>query len=75
MHIVSDKSLQRSDYVYDEHGIGYPADAEPYIRWYHIDGPLLICRNGAMHWLTWSDRFWMWLGRDDIYALERKYIY
>ena len=75
MHIVSDKSLQRSDYVYSPRGIGYHADAEPYIKWKHIDGPLLVCRNGAMHWLTWRDRILFRLGREDIYSLERKYIY
>jgi hypothetical protein len=75
MHFVSDKSLQRSDYVYSENGLGYPADAEPAIRWDHIDGPLLVCRNGSLHWLSWLDRLRVWIGADDIYSLERKYLY
>lgn len=75
MHIVSDKSLQRPNYVYSADGVGYPADAEPEIVWNHIDGPLLYCRNGALYWLTWRDRLRMWLGLDDIYSLERKHIY
>jgi hypothetical protein len=75
MHIVSDKSLQRPDYVYSESGVGYPADADPAINWNHVDGPLLYCRNGAIHWLTIVDRFRFWMGWDDIYSLERKYIY
>lgn len=75
MHIVSDKSLHRSDYVYSADGVGFSADAEPEIVWNHIDGPLLYCRNGAMHWLTWRDRLRFWMGLDDIYSLERKYLY
>lgn len=75
MHIVSDKSMQRPDYVYSPNGVGYPADSEPEINWGHIDGPLLVCRNGALRWLTYRDRVRMWIGLDDIYSLERKYLY
>lgn len=75
MHITSDKSLQRSNYIYSPSGIGYSADAEPYIKWKHIDGPLLVCRNGSLHWLTWRDRLRFKFGFDDIYSLERKYFY
>jgi hypothetical protein len=68
MHIVSHKSLQRPDYVYSPNGVGYSADAEPHIVWNHIDGPLLRCRNGSIHWLTWRERIRMWFGLDDIYS-------
>jgi hypothetical protein len=36
--------------------LGYPKDSKPSIRWKHIDGPLLICSNGAVHWLTLYER-------------------
>lgn len=75
MHIVSDQSLQRPGYIYNERGVGYPADSEPYIKWKHIDGPLLVCRDGQMHWLTWRQRFSMWVGWRDIYDLEREIMY
>ena len=74
IHITSDKSLQRADYVYSKDGVGYHADTEPYINWKHIDGPLLYCRDGTMHWLTWRERFRVWIGRDDIYSLERRHL-
>lgn len=76
-----DRAFRETDYQGDPalgcmpNGIGYPADAEPYIKWKHIDGPLLVCRNGALHWLTWRDRIRWKLGLEDIYSLERKYLY
>lgn len=44
MHIVSDPSLRRPGYIYNSHGIGYPAASRPFIVWNHIDGPLLHAR-------------------------------
>jgi hypothetical protein len=34
MHFVSDKSLRRPGYVYNEHGVGYPV--EPDMRLHHL---------------------------------------
>ena len=51
-------------------------DAEgnlPFINGQHIDGPVLIMRTGEIHWLTWSERFLLFLGLTDAERLERKY--
>lgn len=73
MHYVSDKSLRRPDYRYNQHGVGYPIKARPSIVWDHIDGPLLYFRDGQLHWLTWWERLRCWLGYDDAMSLEFKY--
>ena len=33
----------------------------PHIQWNHIDGPLMTWA-GLMHWLTWRERFSLWIG-------------
>ena len=53
--------------------IGFPIDNEPSINWKHVDGPLLICRDGSIHWLTLWERFQLWLGYIDIDHLDMKY--
>ena len=72
MHIVSDPSLHRPGYTYNEHGVGYLLDSEPEIVWKHVDGPLLYYRDGQMHWLTLWERLRCWLGLDDAKSIERK---
>lgn len=37
----------------------------PSVQWNHIDGPLLSWA-GLMHWLTWRERFAVWIGRKTI---------
>jgi hypothetical protein len=73
MHIVSDKSLQRPGYIYNNHGVGYPAGIEPEIIWNHIDGPLLHTSDCGLHWLTLWERIQFKLGFTDLYALDRKH--
>lgn len=34
----------------------------PRVQWNHIDGPLL-CWAASIHWLTWRERFAIWIGR------------
>lgn len=72
MHFISDQSLQRPGYRYNAHGVGWPADNQPYVKWKHIDGPLLVYSDGQMHWLTWRERFRCWMGRDDAESIQRK---
>lgn len=72
MHMVSHPSLHREGWIYNEHGIGYPADSQPHIVWGHIDGPLLYFRDGRLHWLTLWERFRCWLKLDDAYSIEAK---
>lgn len=54
-------------------GVGWPAEREPSIEAKHIDGPLLIFRNGELHWLTLWERLLFKLGMTDAKALERKH--
>lgn len=77
MHIISDQSLRRQGYVYEElpnNGgwIGRPETNRPSINWKHIDGPLLYFRNGQLHWLSYRERLRCWLGWDDAASLEKK---
>ena len=52
--------------------IGYPANTKPEIQEDHIDGPLLHFRDGQLHWLTYWERFLLWLGLTDAKKLEQK---
>jgi hypothetical protein len=53
--------------------IQYPADSKPHIKWNHIDGPLLFCRDGTPHWLTIRERLWLRMGLTNINQLDEKY--
>lgn len=53
--------------------VAFDPHAVPYIRWGHIDGPVLHLRNASMHWLTLSERFLVWVGWHDARSLERKH--
>lgn len=53
--------------------VEFKADATPSITWKHIDGPMLVMRNGQVHWLTWRERFECWLGNENAFTLERKH--
>jgi hypothetical protein len=44
--------------------------SDPHINWRHIDGPLMTWA-GQMHWLTWKERFLLWLGRITIHDIAR----
>lgn len=77
MHIISDASLKRPDYTYYANPTGgwygYPTEAcEPHINWKHIDGPLLICSNGKLHWLTIWERLRFLFGFETIYTIDYK---
>lgn len=69
-HIISDPSMKRSGYIYDANGVGTHISAQPRIVWKHIDGPLLYCSNGLLHWLTWRERMRLWLGLADIHDID-----
>ena len=70
MHIISDPSLKRPGYVYDENGVGTHIGAQPTINWDHVDGPLLYCSNGLLHWLTLRERFRLFVGWADIHDID-----
>ena len=48
-------------------------NAQPHIQWNHVDGPLLVMSDGAMHWLTWLERLCVLIGWHDTHTLERKH--
>ncbi|CAB4129891.1 hypothetical protein UFOVP116_165 [uncultured Caudovirales phage] len=54
--------------------LGYPKDSKPIIQWKHIDGPLLICSNGLVHWLTIFEQLMLMVGATSIEKLNRTII-
>ena len=55
-------------------GVSRGPNAQPRIQWNHIDGPLLVMRGGALHWLTWWERLCCAFGWHDTNSLERKHL-
>lgn len=72
MHIVSNKSLQRPGHIYTN-GVGVTIGTQPEINWKHIDGPLLYCSDGQLHWLTWRERARLFFGTADIHDIDFEY--
>jgi hypothetical protein len=72
VHIVSDPSLQRPGYVYDEMGVGIPIGLKPKVNWKHIDGPLLYTSDAGLHWLTWRERFMLMIRATDIETIDKE---
>lgn len=61
--------------TYSDHphlGVDYPCCSRATIRPNHIDGPLLVFRDGQMHWLTVWERILFALGFTDAERIERK---
>lgn len=52
--------------------ISWPAKSRPKIH-FKVDGPMLVCRNGEIFFLTYWQRLLLWLGRADALSLEFKY--
>jgi len=53
--------------------VQYPEDSKPHIQWNHIDGPLLYCRDGSLHWLTMLEKLFVKAGITTIEQLDEKY--
>lgn len=49
-------------------------NAQSYIKWNHIDGPMLICKNGTIHWLTIMERLLLYFNLLSVTHLEEKII-
>lgn len=49
------------------------AGAEPHIKWNHVDGPMLTCRDGSAHWLTMWERFLFRAGFLTLEELDKRY--
>jgi len=76
IHKISVLSERWRGFVYEElpggGWIGRPRSNPPCIHWYHINGPLLVFRNGELHWLSLWERLRCWLKLDDAESLEKK---
>lgn len=70
MHLTSHRNIRRPGHVYNQHGVGAPAFDQPRINWKHVDGPLLYCSDGQLHWLTWRERFRLCWGLADIHDID-----
>jgi hypothetical protein len=55
--------------------VSFPNDSRPYIQHNHIDGAVLYCHDGAMHWLTTQEKIWLKFGFTTIEKLDQKYCY
>ena len=53
--------------------VSFPKESQPDIKWKHIDGPMLSCRDGTIHWLTYWERFCFFVGLINIEQLDAKY--
>ena len=42
-----------------------------YIKWNHIDGPMLRCSDGTLHWLTLFERLMFAVGAYTIESLDK----
>jgi hypothetical protein len=42
----------------------------PWVQWSHVDGPLLHCCDGSLHWLTWKERFLLWTRHITVESLD-----
>ncbi len=73
VHIVREFKMQRLGYRYTLDGVGYPETARPHIEWHHIDGPLLVMRDGSLRWLTLWQRFMCSVGWVDALSLEKRH--
>ena len=51
----------------------YPPISAPTINREHVDGPCLHRLDASIRWLSWCDRFRLWRGKIDAWALETKY--
>lgn len=51
----------------------YPANTETHIQWDHVDGALLVCRDGTPHWLTNAEKIWLRMGFTSLQQLDEKY--
>lgn len=53
--------------------VEWPASARPSIQGKHIDGPMIVFRNGEVEWLTMWERLLFALGWTDAEKLEQKH--
>lgn len=49
----------------------YPAG--PTIQLDHVDGPLLTCSDGTLHWLTLLERLMLRIGATSVERLDAQY--
>lgn len=49
-----------------------PRMMTPRVQWNHIDGPLMTRRDQSLKWLTWRERFMLWIGAWSLFDIERR---
>lgn len=47
--------------------------AEPHIKWDHVDGPMLVCRDGSLHWPTRIELILVKLDLVSLTKLDQRY--
>ena len=52
----------------------YELPAKPSIVWNHVDGTLMTCRDGTLHWLTLIEKLFFKIGVITIDQLDNKYV-
>lgn len=53
--------------------VEYPIGSKPHIVWEHVDGPMLCCHDGAVHWLTLYERLILAIGTTTLEELDEKH--
>lgn len=66
------KTYSDEPHIHQRMGVSFPIVRRPHINRRHVDGPLLIFRDGQMHWLTLGERLLLALGLIDAERLELK---
>lgn len=56
-----------------ELGISFESNIEPSIQWNHVDGPLLHLSTAGVVWLSFRERFLLWIGHTDVDELNIKH--
>lgn len=53
--------------------ISHPRDSMPHIQFEHVDGPMLHCRDGSVHFLTWRERIALKFGMITLEELDARH--
>lgn len=74
-----DLDVEKEDLMLDitetlgELGIKFETNIEPHIQWNHVDGPLLHLSTAGVVWLSYKERFLLWISHITIDELNIKH--